>query len=374
MRSAPEPIPVGGYHTDMKVALLADRPWLQHEATTYRHLVVGLIDEGVRVVPIVPEGVMTDALSLISERIDFRGSQHSLVRSYRLRRLAAQLRQAGCDLLHVIDESLAASGASLARATGLPMVAHAWSDRGVPAVARAAGHGNATVVAPTEGLARRARGVVGAKVSVEHIPAGVMRLDNAPPPLADPSQSIAVAVFVPEQVGRALEQLLRGAVMVRKELPQLQLFVHSVGAMTHKHWQVASQLNALDIVSFTSPQSDARTLLVQADAIIQPEATGCVRTTLLSAMAAGRPVLAAADPVMDYLIDGQTARLVDGTTDSQWAEVLRSLAAESRPLRELGERAAAYVGEHHRVAASVLRTIEAYRAACGEPLRFQGSP
>ncbi len=356
----------------MKVALLADRMWLNHEASTFRHLVVGLVDEGVWSVPVLPETQADGAVSLMGEPITYRPSVYPLLRDVRLRGLAKPLREAGIDVLHVLDGSLIRAAKLLGSAVGVPTLLHCWSVGEVEAALRSLQTNSAglTLVLPTAGLLHRVQRSGLSHVPAMHVPSGVVRLEEGPEPLAEPGASVCCVVMTDGRASPALGAMLEGAVAVKNEMPQLQLFLYSIDESTHRLWQAAAKLNALDMVNLVGPEGGARALLVQADAVVCPDALGTARTLLLSAMSAGRPVIAAGDPVIEYLVDGRTAKLVERPTPGQWAEVFRSMAQQPGAMRALGRSAAEYVHEHHGAASFVAHTIEVYREVSGEPIRF----
>ncbi len=357
----------------MKVALLADRLWLHHESSLFRHLVVALADEGVRAVPVVPAGMLREQLMLVADRVDYGTSGYPLLRDLRVRRLAKPLRERGLDLIHVLDGSLARVGKSLAASVGVPVMLSCWNMDEVELMARLAiADSGVTLVVPTSGMMSQLRRIGGADVQVEQVPPGVIGSRQVPEPLRDPGASVCCLVIADGRGNGGLGTLLAGAARLKNEMPQLQMFLYPVEESTHKMWQTAAKADALGMVNLVGPEDMARNLLVQADAVICPGATGCVRTLILSAMAAGRPVFATPDAALDYVIDGQTAQLVQRTGAGDWAELLRSLVVRPDTKRELGARAREYVREHHGVTGYLNRLMEVYRRVSGEPLKFEG--
>ncbi|MBY0263024.1 MAG: hypothetical protein K2Q20_11815, partial [Phycisphaerales bacterium] len=76
-----------------------------------------------------------------------------------------------------------------------------------------------------------------------------------------------------------------------------------------------------------------------------------------------------ADPYVDSLIDGVTARLVATPTASMWATLLRGLI-DDRPGRErLAASAHRYIAERRTAAAQVAAVLAAYQAATAPPAR-----
>src|SRR5690606_29911364 len=86
----------------MHVALLANTAWLDEELAMFRHLVVGLIDEQVRVAQVVPEEMAGEEFSAFGDRITWRPSRWGMVQRQRLTSLATRLDRLGIDLIHAL--------------------------------------------------------------------------------------------------------------------------------------------------------------------------------------------------------------------------------------------------------------------------------
>ena len=112
----------------MKVALIADSLWLMHELTTFRRLVVGLLDEQVRVVRVVPQWAVgeADQLAIAGHAMAYPVAAWHWLRDRRLKQLADQLREQEVDLLHVLDASLQRVGMALGEAMNVPVI---WVNR-----------------------------------------------------------------------------------------------------------------------------------------------------------------------------------------------------------------------------------------------------
>ncbi len=355
----------------MKAALLADGAWINEEANTFRYLAVGLTDEQVHVVPVTPVGVERPRLSLITERVFYRSPKVNWWRRAP-RRLAEQLRERQVDLVHAMDGSIYPLARVLGSQLGVPVVCSCWSSAELIRIG-SQGHDVSTVfILPTPALARRARELLGERTTIEQVHPGVLGVSDEPAePLTDPAEALCCLVIGDGKVDVDYLALLRGVTMVRSRMPQLQLLLYAMGGDHHRLWQAASRLDLLGHVSLVDSAPQTRQLLVQADALMVPQPLGAVRTVVLEAMATKRPVIAATDPALDYLLEGKTARLLAEPTADRWADYLAQLVEMPRAFRSLGQSAAEYVTGHHQASACVGRILDIYRQGTGEPLPFE---
>jgi len=357
----------------MRIALLAESDWLRHEATLFRHMVFGLTDEQVRITPIMPAGMMRDDLELISNRIDYRPTPWAVSMRLRLRRLVGQLREQNVNLLHVMDTDLLGPAAAVARLLDVPLVCSCW---GVRACRTAAG---------SRGPARRATYIVPTRPMLElldperdaphavHIRPGVMRVDHAPPPLAQTDDRLGCVVLCDGRLDEPMRNFFAGVRQVSQAMPHLQLFVYPVARDPHRLWAHIRSLGLLHMVNLVGPDPGTQRLLVQCDAIIRPHPSDRLRTLLHQAMGAARPVLTVPDPVQGDLLDPDHARIVQDDSPDGWASQLQALGREADDLRALGEAAREYVKAHHGVGAYVANLIELYHQVTGEPLAHIGA-
>src|SRR5687768_514810 len=115
----------------MNVALLADTAWLDEELNWFQHLVVGLLDERVRVVEVTPQELAREASSLFTERVAWSESRWAEVNRWRLARLDEPLEAAGVHLIHALDSRLWRGAAALGEEMSVPVVFSANSVTGI---------------------------------------------------------------------------------------------------------------------------------------------------------------------------------------------------------------------------------------------------
>jgi len=78
-------------------------------------------------------------------------------------------------------------------------------------------------------------------------------------------------------------------------------------------------------------------------------------------------VIAAADPGVGWLIDGETAWLVSEHTPRVWASVVSRAIREPEDAKRLVSRAMARVAAEHRASSHVASVISAYEWVVGGP-------
>ena len=360
----------------MKVALIADAQWLGQERATLRRIVVGLVDEMVRVVRIAPEpsGDPTEQWLMSAEPLWYRPTNWGWWRDRQVRAFAPALREMEVDVVHALDGSLDAAACGLSAALGVPVVCTVWSMAEVGAL-RA--HGAATTrayVAGSRGLAEAVRRRVGAGPTIECVPPGVYAGpdENPHPPLQRVSDSICCVVIGNGRYDGYYRTLLAGISKSRQRLPGAMYFFYTTESDQHQIWQAAEQLDLLEQVSLVPTGADARRLMTQADVLLQPQPLGAVRTVVLEAMAAARPIIAAADPLVDHLINGGTARLLREPDSEQWAQCLVELAERPGEFAQLGRGARQHVLEHHKASAYSAGLCRLYeRLAVPEAIPFR---
>jgi len=359
----------------MKVALLTDAMWLVQEEATLRLLAVGLVDEGTSVVRVAagaPEDEQFDTLSMAGPLMTYRSAVWRRLRDWHIRRLVGRLGEADVDVIHALDTTLYRVALRLGQMLDVPVVCSVWSAEGVDELDAPGIPQPVALTAPTKAMAdvvtRRLSGV-----PVHVVPAGVFSSDEAlRDPLHNPDATLSIVVVTDGRYTSEIESLMLGMQKVRKQLPQVMYFFYSVyQSDQHRIWQAARRLELLDQVSLVPIDPAGHGLMVQADALFQPQAMGLVRTLVLEAMAAGRPVVAAPDPLLDGLIDADHALVLDEPTPDAWRQVLLRLVADSDPFIDLGRRAREHIKTLHTPSKFVAGLREVYeKVAAPEPLQF----
>jgi glycosyltransferase involved in cell wall biosynthesis len=250
----------------------------------------------------------------------------------------------------------------------------AWSESEVQALRGPGGEAGRAYAAASSALAGAVRQRLGPAVTVECVPPGVYATQDElkNPPLQRASESLCCVVVGNGCYDGFYRALLEGIGRSRQRLPGAMYFFYTTGADQHQIWQAAERMELLEQVSLVPAGTDARQLMTQADVLLQPQPLHAVHTVVLEAMAAGRPVIAAADPLVDHLIEGRTARLMAEPDALQWAGHLTCLAQAPQQYMALGRSARQYILDHHRASAfagSLHRLYERLAAPAVIPFR-----
>ncbi len=358
----------------MHVALLTNRAWLDEELVSFQHLVVGLIDEQVRVAQVVPEDVSPEDLSGFGECVTWRETSVVLLNRYRVGQLNGVLDGLGVDLIHAVDGRLWHGGLKLAEAMDVPIVLSANSMLDIPLARKVLGRVDVSRVAvsgATEPITEAIREAVDSDLLIQCIPTGVHRHDAEPPELGE-GQAFCAVVSGNGVWDADYEALLDGIASFVKRWPMSQFFFDGQGEGQHQLWKNASAMGLMGNVSLTPRRLGHREMLLRAHALIHPQALGKARSLTLRAMARGLPVIAREDEYLDYLIDGETAVVLGQPGPGEWSAQLERLVTEKRSVAEMGRRAIRWVNEHRSTPKQINGVLDIYRRMTGQTIPFPG--
>ncbi|MFN3166444.1 MAG: glycosyltransferase family 4 protein [Phycisphaeraceae bacterium] len=356
----------------MHVALLANTAWLDEELATLHHVVVGLIDESTRVVQVLPRGRAEGETVSFGTRLSWREGKRRWLNRRSLRRLAEPLREQGVGLIHALDGRLWLGALDLATLLNLPAVLSANSGMDVALATRLSdriGKRPCAITCATAPLAELMRQAVGGAAPVEHVPPGVHlgkvsgRRDEETP---------CIVVSGNGGADEHVAALLDSARLAIAEHPNLQLFFDGQRQDPHKLWRAISRRGLLANATLIPRRLGHREVLLRAGALLHPQPLGRARSLTLRAMAHAVPVIACADPLLDYLIDGTTARVIHEPTPDNWAQAITGFASKPGAWRELGQSAKQWVGEHRLASTQLESFLSVYRGLIGEPIAFPG--
>ena len=356
----------------MYAALLADKAWLADELGTFRFLVVGLIDEQVRVAQVVPQCTAEDQASAFGARVSWRDSRYPFQRRRHLLHLDVELDALRITVLHALDGRLWDGALRLAHRLGVPLVLSVSSAQDLERIAslrRQIATCRVAFCAATAPLGDAVRQQVPDPSLVAVVPFGahVATRTIQPPENTD----LCILITGNGLYDSAYQALFESMERFVADHPSALLFFDGPGSDQHLLWQASRRYGLLAHTSMIPPHIGRRELLMSAHLLIQPQALERARSVTLTAMGCGLPVLARQDDWLDYLIDGQTAWLTDAADPRAWSDLIRRPIEGGAAARTLGESARQWVMKHHLAAALVERTIRLYRSLTGESYRFE---
>lgn len=361
----------------MHAALFANRQWLEEEMATFHHLVVGLIDEQVRVAQVLPAGVPEQEISPFGERIGWEEASLGCLRRLRLLNLADPLTEAGVDLLHALDGELWDGIARLARRMQRPAVfsVNAETDLArIPRVKRLVGGLPHGFTAPTEPLHEALADRLGGATPTALVRPGVRVPETAgQKPFGTPPFCLVVTgTGKLDAHYQALIEALK--VLIARADQPIQFFLVGSEGEQHELWKLGKRSGLLPHMSLVPRGLGHHELYMGADALIQPQPMGRARRLLLEAMVHSLPVIACRDPWLDWLEANQTAWLVDPPDPPHWTQALEYLVSHPEESRTLGDSARRFVAERHVPAQAIAATLGLYRRVTGESIPFPGHP
>jgi glycosyltransferase involved in cell wall biosynthesis len=352
----------------MKVALIADETWLAEESTMLGRLTVGLVAEQVGIVRVLPHSTepAADDLATGHQQLSFTNSPWRFVRDRRFKRLGEMLDEMHVDVLHVLDGSLERAAVRMAAEIDLPLLVSVRRREEAEQLTGPLEGSHVIYAAATRGLAELCRRKLGPSAVVEVVGPGVYSGETSiAPPLESPREALSILVVGSSDADLSYAVLMEGIADARMKMPQALFLFTATGGDPHKLWQMGSKFGLLEQMSLAPGGPGSRALMLQADAVIQPQPLGAVRTVVLEAMAAGRPVVAVADPLLDLLISPETAVILDRPTAAQWAAVLLQMQDEPQTFISFGVAAKRHVEKHHRASTQVAATLDLYRKLAG---------
>jgi len=338
----------------------------------FRYLVTGLMDEGVRAAQIVPEHLPADDSNMFSDRLTWRESRWPFLSRRRLLALAEPIDKLGVNLLHALDGELWSAAMQLGELLNLPVLLEISGADELPLIEPlllARDETPLAFAACTTPLRDAANQVAPEDVPVVYIPPGIPRRDIEHVPSEDPA-AVCVAITGVGDAGEAYDALFAAMQTVIRQHPQMQFFLSTHGKQGHELWQSVQRFGLLANLSMVPRRLGHNELLLGADAILQPHAVRRPRGLILQAMAHGLPVIAQADRWVDYLIDDQTAWVIERPDVRRWEQLLRALIESTEDCRALGGRAAEYVRTHHKMSEHIRATLDIYEQLAAEAIKF----
>jgi hypothetical protein len=338
----------------MRLAMIIDAQRLAVEQRLINRLGVGLMAEGVELVRITPEGLHREALDegerriALAQRIEAPMRVMPWLRAARIRRLAMALEAAPPDVLYLVGADTWALGLDLAAVLDRPALIDVYS----PAIAQAAPKPRTSAhiagyVAPCEGIAQHAIARLGNDL-VHMVPMGVSANRRDRSVWGNGERVHSMAVLGSASDVNAYLALFEGLADVFAHHGSLEVFVELRGAREHEIWRNAERLNLLGRMSIIGSGAEHRPLLLRCDLLALPEGRGELRSLMLEAMAGEIPVVAANDPSLEMLRDGDTARIIPNAAGRQWSTALHELLETPETARALGARARDLVIARHR--------------------------
>jgi len=354
----------------MRVLLIVDTVFAVRERPLISRLEVGLADEGVGVVLALPERApISSDLGLVGDPVRFRLAGFALTRAIRARQLVRRL-TAGADatqidLIHVFGGASWSLAGEVATLLAVPVVLEVW--RGGLCERARAFRPNPSVpvilLAPGRDVERRLLAEGGS---------GMVRLarwgGSVPADPAIPLRDGSVASIMLVGNGRdavGLTAAFDAAARLAAERGDVMIFLDADAARQAGLWKRAKRHAITDKLTLIDRMEERRDLVLQGDIFVYPERLQEHRTVLLDALAAGLPVVVAADDAVEELIDGRTAVVVPRPDPDIWHHAIAELLDDRDRARAIGAAARESIRDGRRFTSYVAAVLDAYEWATG---------
>jgi glycosyltransferase involved in cell wall biosynthesis len=345
----------------MDIAFWLEPTMLAGEGVFLRHLVTGLRAEGQRVTFIAPQGLSLADLPTLGTRVlTYRWNRWErlpVLQKLRLNAVARELNDTPPDLLVAwgsADPSALSVASSIIPA--LPIVVWCWDAAELfsPVMhLRAVRH----VIASSQTIAERAPESFRLPLTV--VNPGVYCEDTLA--CFDVEGQMSCLVSLDPLAQRAnYEALIRACQQIANEGREFLLFAYDQGPAEYPIWRFAEKLGLLDRMSFVPFQQNAEPLLMHGDLYIHILPSTRVQYRSLEAMGRGLAIVTCPNHGADYLIDGQTCRIVGPQTPEAWHDALTELIVDRPKAIALARQGQQHVRERH----SLGRTLEQFGSIC----------
>lgn len=352
----------------LKVAWVAGPETLRRLGRILSPLAVGLMDEVVDVLALVPDGEQVSELPTPPVTV-YRYRRGKVLPGWAkvLDELQPVVRDSGARLLHALDGSALALTRRLAGELGLGYVLSVYDMD----TARGGRLG-------TDCRAVLAASVPVEKSLVEHRVAPPSRVRTVRPGLVqvrhatcfqDRGTTPAILAGGGGRDARPYETLISAFKTVLDAGQSCALFVVAQGPAERRIRLFAEKLGLNGEVTFVDRPGGRQLagLLQAADLYVSPTPMQEVDVDALLAMAAGDPVVAARSAVSDFIRPDETVLAYDPTEPAELAQALMGLLTDRAQARAQAEAALAYVQEKHSASGMISEMAQAYRRAVRLP-------
>ncbi|MFG0257125.1 MAG: glycosyltransferase [Phycisphaerales bacterium JB043] len=347
-----------------------DRSFATREHTLLRRLEVGFADEGWHVLHAAPESFAEAAQISLAQVIEYDPHAPFASAHWRATRLIERIDSLGLtqmpSIIHAWGDRSWSLALHCAAMLGIPAVFEVWAQRLVPTLKRwerrvLRSHTIGPILWSTPSLLLlRQIDHADTRFPSRNIHWGTYVESRPRSPARSDQRALAILSTgtEPDTVCAALKAI--GA--MRKDIPRLLVLLDET-AVAHHHKKVWGTIRAESLTDCTTIVSDMETrrdIVMQADVLIQPEATGEVRSITLDALAHAMLVLARRDPAVDTLAGDGPAILVDDPSQRGWEQALTVALNDHHREERRAIAGQQFIASSRTVSAHVTQLLEIY--------------
>lgn len=356
----------------MHTAIMIDEGRWRSERAWLNRTVVGLVSAGVQVTRVVPEEDSPDQSVALTASIPLVKQSLPWSQRAQRQRLTSQLGAAGVTLIHALGVDTWSTAVRAGEALGIPVIIDIWARAELSqAIKYARSNTVAGVFAASEGLARSLKKKLDPAL-IAMIPMGVYIPDLTKEILGggggagagggggENTEGVGAILAGRGAVFDDLAGLLDGFAAVHSKYPESMLFADLDPGMSRRIWDLARRRGILDSFSLIPSVEENRKLVLQADLLLVPTATGRSSSFVLEAMASPMVPILRYDPFVSQPTDREGGRLLEGSTGAIWTDVLDEIIADREHGRVLADGARDWVAATHRMSWQINAMQEAY--------------
>lgn len=352
----------------MVLCLVADEEVIERFPTAVRYFLVGLIDEPVDVILIVPEHPRAGALAAGPVHvIPYKQRPWIVRRWFRqyvvgvVRDRIEQIRKDAGLIVHGLSLGTAPLAAAIAEAIRADLVLHVTSTaiQDDPESTRELARAN-VLIAPCERIGRAIQEAVRVKAAPRIVPFGLVA-ENAPAAFCQPGNAPALICAGALRPETGVDVLLRAAPLVLREHPNLLLFICGKGPAETDLRALAASLGLSQSVTFTGRLDRLRAAIRSADLFCLPAVLPVFREEPIHALAAGLVLVAAEGSPYDGWVDRQNVLLFPDRDEFGLARQINHALEHPDASRALAATGQAHARSRHSVSGMVADTIRIYR-------------
>jgi len=354
------------------LCLVADEQVIDRFPAAVRYLQVGLIDEPINVILVVPDhpraaSLVSGPTTVIRHRPMPWALRHWAplgVIAEVLRRIET-IEQSATVIVHCLALSAAPLAAAIAEAVDSEFILNVAStavleDRRLMQWLDHASE----IITPSEDIHRAIAASPLASKPADIVPLGV-RSDSAPAAFSQPNNDpvLLFAGSLTEDAG--VDALLRAVKQTLRTRPNLRLFILGRGPAETSLRRLVGALDISSSVTFTGRIEHMRAAMRASDIFCVPQALRVFREEPIHALASGMAVVAAEGVCCDGLVHRQTALLFPDGDEHEMADRFDRLLTDPEASRVMAATGQAYARSHHSVSRMVADYVRIYRKLAG---------
>ncbi len=363
------------------LCLVVDEQVLDRFPTAVRYLQIGLIDEAIDTLLVVPEGSRAQSLvSGMTTFVTYRSPQWPLARWNRramiaqVQRKIDSLHRGAPVIVHALSGSAGPLAADVAAATSadLLLTISATAEINDPALAPCL-DAAAALAAPSQRLLRAISASPLARKPAHLAGLGAVA-SNVPAAFSAPQLAPAIVYAGALCANCGVESLLRATKRVLGDHPNTVLFILGKGPAENALRNLAGALDLRHHVTFVGRIEHWQTVLEAADVFCLPRTQNVFREEPIHALAAGLAIVAPDDDLYDDLINEQTALLFPDHDETRLADQIRRLIDNHEFARTLAATAQSYARSNYSIAHMVADHVRIYRQVQARGNTFPMTP